>query len=129
MRHAHMASGGRYPVLRSIAILLIVASGVELVTGVVGAVYWFRSAHPVDTAANVAMVMAAILAGTFLAALGTVALAELIKLLVDIEHNSRMALHGVKPDDLTAATTENGGKHGTWMEGEETAEGALIRGH
>src|SRR5258707_15294039 len=38
MRHAHLASGGRYPVLRSIAILLIIASGIELIAGVVGAV-------------------------------------------------------------------------------------------
>jgi hypothetical protein len=123
-----MASGGRYPVLRTIAILLLVGSGIELIGGVVGAVWWYRSAHPVDTAGNVVMVMAAILAGTFLIALGTLAVAELIKLLVDVEHNSRMALHGHHGDD-TLMPAANGAKHTTWMEGEETAEGALLRGH
>jgi hypothetical protein len=128
MRHAHLASGGRYPVLRTIAILLMVGSAIELIAGAVGAVWWYRSAHPVDTAGNVMMVMAAILAGTFLIALATLAVAELIKLLVDVEHNSRMALHGLQGDDILIPAA-NSAKRATWMEGEETAEGALLRGH
>jgi hypothetical protein len=113
--------------LRTIAILLLVGGVLELVGGVIAAIWWSRG-HPVDTAGNMAMVIAAILAGTFLSFLGTVAMSELIKLFIDIEHNSRMAIGGRTAESATVAVGPNGERR-TWMAGDETAEGALMRGH
>lgn len=126
MQRAHLASGGRYPVLRTIAILLLIGGVLELIGGIVAAIWWTRT-HPVDTAGNMAIVVVAMLAGSFLGFLGIVALSELIKLLIDIEHNSRMALRDA--GDAVATSTNGGEVRGKWMGGEETAEGALIRGH
>jgi hypothetical protein len=130
MQGSHMASGGRYPVLRTIGILLLIAGMLDLIAGVVAAVWWYRT-HPVDTAVNLGMVMIAMMAGAFLGFLGIIALSELIKLLIDIEHNTRMAAGRATEQPVTSGViAANGGeKHRTWMEGEETAEGALVRGH
>jgi hypothetical protein len=108
----------------------MVAGLLDLIAGVVGAVWWYRG-HPVDTAANLSMVTAAILAGAFLGFLAIVAMAELIKLMIDIEHNTRMtASHATDQSAMSGATTGNGGEsRRTWMQGDETAEGALVRGH
>lgn len=130
MQGSHMASGGRYPVLRTIGILLLFAGVLDLIAGVVAAVWWYRG-HPVDTAVNLGMVMIAMMAGAFLGFLGIIALSELIKLLIDIEHNTRMAAgRSAEQPVASGVSAVNGGeKRGTWMQGEETAEGALMRGH
>jgi hypothetical protein len=108
----------------------LIAGVLDLIAGVVAAVWWYR-AHPVDTAINLGMVMVAMMAGAFLGFLGIIALSELIKLLIDIEHNTRMAVGRSAEQPLVPGTSAaNGGeKHRTWMQGEETAEGALMRGH
>ena len=76
-----------------------------------------------------------------------IAIAEMIKLFIDIEHNTRVAAQGTGvssvasarvgstgavpvPGAVTvAADGRDGGRASQWLEGEETAEGALIRGH
>jgi hypothetical protein len=60
----------------------------------------------------------AIIVATFFGVLMTIAIAEMIKLALDIEHNTRLAAH-------SAAESATGKK---WIDGEETAEGALLRG-
>jgi hypothetical protein len=72
------------------------------------------------------------LAGTFLVVLSMLAVAEVLKLFIDIEHNSRMGrMEGAS--EMAAAESAsgpNGARSGRrWLEGEETAEGALLRGH
>jgi hypothetical protein len=79
------------------------------------------------------------LAGTAFLVLTTLAVAELLKLFMDVEHNTRMAwMSGANGSVAagTTATTPPGAaapvahvNRAALLEGEETAEGALIRGH
>ncbi len=58
-----------------------------------------------------------IVVATFFGVLITIAIAEMIKLVLDIEQNTRSSAD---------SAAEGAGKK--WMDGEETAEGALLRG-
>jgi hypothetical protein len=165
MHTTHISSGGRYPVLRTIAILYLVGSLAVLAIGVWRAVnvlvYGQEMGYDVfgvTTNLSGRLLAAACWIGTsLLGVLGMFAIAELIKLFIDIEHNTRMffsraeaATTGdviVASDPATGTTavmtssapvdaklvgtTGNGtgGRVGQWLEGEETAEGALLRGH
>jgi hypothetical protein len=168
MHTTHVASGGRYPVLRSLAILYLIAAAGVLIVGVWRAVnalvYGDQMANDVFGASTGwsgrIMVSASWLAATFIGVLAMFAVAEFIKLFIDIEHNTRIA--GLRAAATNAgmttvavpsgegavvvtteavpsaatdagngavATPAVGGRMGQWLEGEETAEGALIRGH
>ena len=145
MRHPHFASGGRYPVLRALAILYLVGACIPLVFGVWQAVQVLLYGQSTDNFfgaptgwAGRIIVAASWLAAGFLSVLFMVAVAELIKLFVDIEHNTRLsAMHAAPapapseaslPASASAPDSRPGGRL-QWLEGEETAEGALIRGH
>jgi len=151
MRHPHLSSGGRYPVLRTLAILYLVGAVVLIVMGVWQAVNVFRGGDtltndlfgaPTNTSGKV-MASASWLAATFIGALGMVAIAELIKLFIDIEHNTRTAASRTATAVATADVVAGdgvaahdgpgvpiiGGRGAKLMEGDETAEGALLRGH
>jgi phosphatidylserine synthase len=146
MRHTHIQTGGRYPVLRALAILYLVGACIPLVFGVWRAAYVLMYGHspedffgaPTGWAGRI-IVAASWLAASFLSVLFMVAVAELIKLFVDIEHNTRMSATRFAPASAPASTEATtppalsgdsrlGGRL-QWLEGEETAEGALIRGH
>ena len=166
MHTTHMSSGGRYPVLRTIAILYLVGSLAVLGLGIWRAVnvlvYGQEMGYDVfGVTTNVSgRLLAAVcwIGTSLLGVLGMFAIAELIKLFIDIEHNTRMFFASqsaaTQPGDVIVATdpatgatavmtstapadgklvgaTGNGtgGRVGQWLEGEETAEGALLRGH
>ena len=147
MHTTRVASGGRYPVLRTVAILFMLGAVVAIVGGIYGVVRAFGMINVWDrvTWAGVAI------SAAFFGALTSVAIAELIKLMIDMEHNTRVAAQqamgassaavatpapapavtGAPAMTATAAGTDGqtGGRAGQWLEGEETAEGALLRGH
>ena len=172
MHGPHVSSGGRYPVLRTLAILYLFAAVVLLVLGVWRAISILTSDGPINdvfggVATNMggrALVALSWLATTFIGVLVMFGIAELIKLFIDIERNTRVA--GIRATDagMTAGTTTVASTSGTipgatvvttapagtasagdgtnvgegvpggsrvrqLLEGEETAEGALIRGH
>ena|SRR5688572_13520806 len=159
MHTTHVSSGGRYPVLRSLAILYLFAAVAVLVLGVSRAVTVLVQGGPVNdffgAPTNMTgrlLVAACWLGVTFIGVLGMLAFAELIKLFIDIEHNTRTAgaraaAAAAAPEiDVIATPTgttvvatsagsdgtdahKTGGRVGQWLEGEETAEGALLRGH
>jgi len=99
---SHLMSGGRYPVLKTIAILYMVgACGVALYGLFVAA--WCLFGQPTAwipvsyTPAWASRIMACItaLGGTFLAVISMLAIAEGIKLFIDGANSLRMmALHG-----------------------------------
>src|SRR5580704_8728765 len=129
MRVSHFSSGGGYPVFRSLAILyllgaLVIAAGGLAVAG------WVAFSAP-DTMSHRMGLALAILAGTFFATISMLAVAEMLKLFIDIEHNSRMERRAaISSSSETIEAASNGGKSRLqWMEGEETAELALLRGH
>jgi len=134
MRSAHFSSGGRYPVLRSLAIIYMIGAIVVGIGGIVLACWMFFSLRGMENHITNGVLT---LAGTFLAVLSMLAIAEVLKLFIDIEHNSRMMSY-TAADRATAsgemvdpAAGPNGARMSgkRWLEGEETAEGALLRGH
>ena len=160
MHTTHVSSGGRYPVLRTLAILYLFAAAAVLVLGVWRAVSVLVGSSDGDlfgaTPNMASRWLAAFswIAASFIGVLGMFAVAELIKLLIDIEHNTRLAGMRAMAGDVVATTSvpapgvaavvvtetsgngisagegvPGGGRIGQLLEGEETAEGALIRGH
>ena len=121
MAHAHVSSGGRYPVLRAVAILFMVNAIVVIGVGIYWAYYmlagsdqWLQALASGDRA----RLAVAVVLATFFGVLTTIGIAEMIKLAMDVEHNTRSAAQ-------SAAEGASGKK---WIDGEETAEGALLRG-
>jgi len=160
MHTTHVSSGGRYPVLRTLAILYLLGAVAVLVLGVWRAVNVITATDPgaadifgaTPSLASRLLVAVSWLAASFIGVLAMFGVAELIKLLIDIEHNTRLAGMRAMGDHVgaTAVTTTSagmmpvatttvvsgdgagvpaGGRVGQFLEGEETAEGALIRGH
>ena len=92
MHRLHLSSGGRYPVLRALAILQLVSALFVGVGGIIGSVYittWYER-FKFTTLSDKIMIGLVGLAATFFLVIFTLAFAELIKLLIDIEHNTRM---------------------------------------
>jgi hypothetical protein len=128
MQRVQFTSGGRYPVLRSIALIYLFLGGVSIVAGIVS-VFWLLVRAPFDATDRVILAAAALVGSVFWCAL-MLGAAEIIKLFVDIEHNSRMATT-YRPANPTSADMPAGAGHTNRISvlEEETAEAALIRGH
>jgi len=128
MTKAHLMTGGRYPVLRALGILYVVGAVVALVTGIYW-IGWSLFAAPGSIGERLALAGGA-LAGTFLAVVTVLAIAELIKLLIDIEHNTRIsAITAASGNGSTATPTATAAVNRLAEMNEESAEAALLRGH
>jgi hypothetical protein len=137
----HIPPGSRYPVLRTLAILWLVSAALALIFGVYQAVCYAANLRmhevsdfgdmdrPVDRIAAVFICLAM----TFFVVVVDVAVAELIKLAIDLEHRTRItatqfaALAQAAP--APSVTAERGNMATTGHADEESAEAALIRGH
>lgn len=137
MQATHLESGGRYPVLRSIGILALFGAFLAGIAGVMGA-GWALFAAPEALGTRVIYALVA-LSATFFTVVGILAMAEVIKLALDIERNTRLIAREAQSVSATATPpvadsrpsdgeVKAGGRL-QWLEGEETAEGALLRGH
>ena len=123
--HVQFTSGGRYPVLRALAIIYLFLAGVVIVGGI-ATMLWMLIRAPYPITDRVILAAAALAGAVFGGAL-MLGAAEIIKLFVDLERNTRMAW-------LDRATTSPTGQPPTGEKRlsilhEETAEAALIRGH
>jgi len=137
MHRAHVKSGGRYPVLRALGILSMVGALGIVLMGLY-AIGWSLFAAPANMTEKMALVGGAVV-GTFVLAVGVLAFAELIKLMIDIEHNTRMGAMGGAMGGAAggaAAAEGNGSGVNVAVGGgrlaeidEESAEAALLRGH
>ena len=137
MQATHFESGGRYPVLRTLGILAMVGAFMAAIGGVMAA-GWALFAAPETMGTRVVYALLA-LAGTFFTVVMIIAAAEALKLIMDIERNTRAYAYSQMtatatptPTDATAGngvTVKAGGGRIQWLEGAETAEGALLRGH
>jgi len=115
---------------RALALLYLIGAIVTAVAGI-GSVIWALG-WSAEKLANRLVFSAQLLGATFLGFISLLAIAELLKLFMDIEHNSRMirigdsvgtSLHSSPAPSVTVSASR-------LMEmDEETAEGALIRGH
>jgi hypothetical protein len=126
MHAPHLTRGGRYPVLRALAILYLIGAAVAVIAAVVTA-GWVLLFGPAGMGDRVILASVALAAG-FFAVIMLLAAAELFKLLMDLEHNTRMAALG-----MAGRATGQAGESpeaGRLADGaEETAEEALVRGH
>ena len=140
MHRPHLASGGRYPVLRALAIIYLIGACVAVIGGLVAA-GWALVRFPYTVGDRVILALAS-LAGAFFVVIGMLAIAELLKLFIDIERNTRFAAlraigdRPLTPNDgapaVPAGTTSGpASAHVNRIAAmeEETAEAALIRGH
>jgi hypothetical protein len=132
MHTPHVMSGGRYPVLRALAILYVLAAALIAVAAVLTTLYAMVTYHL--AALDRLIVLAATLAGGFILVISSLAVAELLKLFIDIEHNTRMNAPGLigMPSHLEAGQavgSGNGPANRINALDEETAESALLRGH
>lgn len=133
MRTPHVASGGRYPVLRAFAIIYVILSVLALLAGIIGA-GWALLRAPFPTGDRVIIALF-VLVGSFFLVVGSLAVSEIVKLFMDVEHNTRIAAMRVNDVESTTVTTESGvpmpSTRGNRLRSldEETAEGALLRGH
>jgi hypothetical protein len=141
-----LMSGGRYPVLRAIGIIYLIGAALVAIGGIAG-IIWALAAAPANWGDRFTLAFQ-VLAGSFLGVLGLLLVAEVIKLFIDMEHNTRMAAMAIAMrNEQTAGTyptpassvTVDGNTVPTTIHtnriisfhspDEETAEAALIRGH
>ena len=127
MQRVQFSSGGRYPVLRSIAIIYLFLGGIAILGGVV-AMLWLLIRAPFTATDRVILAAAALAGSVFCGAL-MLGAAEIIKLFVDLEHNTRMASMDRPITPPIAQTPAGGHTNRISVLEEETAEAALIRGH
>lgn len=132
MNRKHFLSGGRYPVLRTLGILYLIGAGVAVLVGIAACIWTLVSA-PANWGDRILLAVG-VLAAAFFLFITMLAIAEVLKLVIDIEHNTRMtAVNSTPlPADPMAAPTDGGvtmQQNRLHTLDEETAEGALLRGH
>ena len=147
MHTPHVASGGRYPVLRALAILYVFGAALAAIGAVIYALYalaFYRLGW-----SDRLIIAGGSIVGGFIVVISSLAVAELLKLFIDLEHNTRMAIPGrmgmpASVEVTTAPSLSGEGNGGVVVTtssmsspsssriaamDEETAEAALIRGH
>jgi hypothetical protein len=127
MQRVQFSSGGRYPVLRAIAIIYLFLGGIAVIGGV-GAMLWLLFRAPFSAMDRIILAAAALAGSVFSGAL-MLGAAEIIKLFVDLEHNTRMAAMDRPITVPSSQTPAAGHTNRVSVLEEETAEAALIRGH
>src|SRR4051812_26061718 len=86
-RHV-VLSGGRYPVLRSLAILYVFGAAVSVLATLAGILYIFAKGP--GTFVDHAIMSIVALIGGFFIVVSMLAIAEVLKLFIDVEHNTRV---------------------------------------
>jgi hypothetical protein len=128
MQRVQFSSGGRYPVLRAIAIIYLFLGGIAVIGGIL-TMLWMLIRAPFATMTDRIILAAAALAGSVFAGALMLGAAEIIKLFVDLEHNTRMAAMDRATTAPSGQTPAGGPTNRISVLEEETAEAALIRGH
>jgi hypothetical protein len=119
-------SGGRYPVLRALGILYMIGAAGALCYGLYWT-GWALFAAPGSMGDRFPLALQAF-AATFFGVITIFAIAELIKLMIDIEHNTRMARQNGGTNDGQPMVNSAHVNRVSALE-EESAEAALLRGH
>jgi len=127
MQHVQFSSGGRYPVLRAIAIIYVFLGGIAVIGGIL-TMLWMLIRAPFSATDRVILAAAALAGSVFAGAL-ILGAAEVIKLFVDLEHNTRMAAMDRATTPPTGQPPAGAHTNRISVLEEETAEAALIRGH
>ena len=138
MQRPHVLSGGRYPVLRALAIMYVIAAALAVPVTIIALIYVL--ARGPGNMLDRVIISSGVIVGGFFLVVSMLAVAEVLKLFIDVEHNTRMGAAGngrtvvsVGPGSAEIATMAGTGADGRPNRldalDEETAEAALIRGH
>ncbi len=126
MHAPQFQSGGRYPVLRALAILYLIGGALAAIGGIIGVVWALLAGY--GNFVDRLIIGGGVLVAAFFVTITALAIAELLKLFIDVEHNTRMA--GVRTTETVTTNDGVAPAGGRLSELEaETAESALIRGH
>ena len=136
MRETRLQSGGRYPVLRAIAILWIVGAVLVAIYGVYQAIVTLVGIHQLEVVTtgpnwpSQIMGFFVWLASAFFAVIFSLAVAEGIKLFMDIEQSCRAMTVGTFTTSAAALSSpcSPGASERIGGRLSETAEGELMRG-
>src|SRR4051794_18343895 len=89
MHHnSHVLSGGRYPVLRALAIMYLIGAALTVLAMVVSIGY-ILARGPGNMTDRLILSLGVVVA-EFFVCVSMLALAEVLKLFIDLEHNTRM---------------------------------------
>ena len=127
MTRPQLLSGGRYPVLRALGIMYLIGAGVGILAGLFAA-GWALISAPWGVGDRIALALS-VLAGAFFLVLSMCAIAEVLKLFIDLEHNTRLAAVNRFASMPGGAPSTDGGRMRMDELDQETAESALLRGH
>jgi len=116
MRGLHFTTGGRYPVLRSLAILCLLCAALAAVLAIVAAV-WVVVQLGDRTLGQRLLLAVSVLCGGFLAVIAILALAEIVELFIDMATSLR-----------TIARRQSGTSGPAGLPDESSAETAILRG-
>lgn len=125
MQKPHILSGGRYPVLRALGILYLLGAVLAAVAGIVAAIWVVAQLGDLGVGQRLMLALST-LGGAFFVVISMLAIAEGIKLFIDMADSLRI-MRGTAIVSGSGAATGDGGRIGTLDE--ETAEAALFRGH
>lgn len=126
MRKPHIMTGGRYPVLRSVAILSLLCAALAMCIAVISAGWVITQLGDRSFGQRAALAFT-VLGGGFLVAIAILMVAEVVELFIDMATSLRMIANrqSLAAGDPKAA----GDGSADHMLDEGSAELALIRGH
>jgi hypothetical protein len=127
MTRPQLMSGGRYPVLRALGIMYLIGAAIGVLGGLFAA-GWALISAPWGVGDRIALAMS-VLAGSFFLVLTMCAIAEMLKLFIDLEHNTRLAAVNRLASTPGNGPSTDGGRMRMDEMDQETAESALLRGH
>jgi hypothetical protein len=124
MRKPHIMTGGRYPVLRSVAILSLLCAALAAVGAVISA-GWIITQLGDRSIWQRAVLSFTVLGGGFLVVIAILVVAEALELVIDMATSLRMLANRQMP----AGEAKPAGDGSANVLDEDSAELALIRGH
>src|SRR5687767_4948419 len=101
MHKPHIMSGGRYPVLRTVGILYLFSAAIVPLLGIVSAVWYLTQMNQVEIGRRV-WISVTTFGGSLLAAITLLAMAEAIKLFMDMAISLRMMRPSEEETTLTS---------------------------
>ncbi len=127
MHKPHIMTGGRYPVLRSVAILSLVCAALAAMVAVIAAGWILTQLgdRPFSQRASLAFT---VLGGGVLAVIAILVVAEVVELFIDMAASLRMLANRREPARSEAAERAGDGSNANLLD-EDSAELSLIRGH
>ena len=122
----HIMTGGRYPVLRSVAILSLVCAAFAALGAIIAA-GWILTQLGDRSLGQRAALAFTVLGGGVLSVIAILVVTEVVELFIDMAASLRLLAHRQTPAPATGAKADDNGSHVDMLD-EDSAELSLIRG-